>query len=291
MLALAMGMMANPKVLLVDELSLGLAPVVVDRILEVLNRFRAEGTVVVPVEQSQATAARLADRVATMARGRIVSTVPATAAVPPRSLASSITSVSDRGPAPVRDDTRLSLRATGLSKRFGGVSAVSEVTLEVPAGQFLGIIGANGAGKTTLLDLISGFAQPDEGRVEVLGRDVTGWSPDRRAEIGLGRVFQHARLFPNLTVRETVAVALSRRAEVREPIAHVLRLPAAVRSEQRTYAQVDAVLERLGLLAIRDAPTRELSTGTRRAVELACVIGNQPDVLLLDEPTAGIGEE
>ena len=291
MLALAMGMMADPKVLLVDELSLGLAPVVVDRILEVLNQFRAEGTVVVPVEQSQATAARLADRVATMARGRIMCTVPACEAVPPRSLAPGVAGVKHRRSAPARDDSRLDLRVAGLSKRFGGVAAVSEVTLEVPSGQFLGIIGANGAGKTTLLDLISGFAQPDEGCVEVLGRDVTGWSPDRRAEIGLGRVFQHARLFPNLTVRETVAVALSRRAEVREPIAHVLRLPAAARSEQRTYAQVDAVLERLGLLAIRDAPTRELSTGTRRAVELACVIGNQPDVLLLDEPTAGIGEE
>jgi branched-chain amino acid transport system permease protein len=289
MLTLAMGLMAAPKVLLVDELSLGLAPVVVDRIVAVLNELRRDGLVIVPVEQSLANAARLADRIATMARGRIVSTEQASRAAAPRSLVRGRLT-RDSGPHERRADAPFALRVNGVSKSFGGVRAVHDVDLDVPAGQFLGIIGANGAGKTTLLDLLSGFVTPDTGRVEMLGREVTGWGPDRRAEIGLGRVFQHARMFPNLTVRETVAVALSRRAEVREPIAHILRLPAAWRSEQRLFAAVDDVLERLGLGDVRDTPTRDLSTGTRRIVELAGVVANRPELLFLDEPTAGIDE-
>lgn len=289
MLTLAMGLMAAPKVLLVDELSLGLAPVVVDRIVAVLNELRRDGLVIVPVEQSLANAARLADRIATMARGRIVSTRRASSVAAPRSLL--------RGRPTQRPgghehggDAPLALRVAHVSKSYGGVRAVHAVDLDVPVGQFVGIIGANGAGKTTLLDLVSGFVAPDEGRVEMLGHDVSRWAPDRRAEIGLGRVFQHARMFPNLTVRETVAVALSRRADVREPIAHILRLPAAWRSEQRLYAAVDDVLDRLSLGDVRDVPTRDLSTGTRRIVELAGVVANRPELLLLDEPTAGIDE-
>lgn len=288
MLTLAMGLMADPKVLLVDELSLGLAPVVVDKIVTVLNRLRSEGLVVVSVEQSPATASLLADRVLTMARGQIVSAERPDGRPPARTLVSATADIGRRRVA-VSDVTRPALRVESVSKRFGGVRAVSEVSLEVPTGEFLGIIGANGAGKTTLLDILSGFLVPDTGRVEMLGLDVTTWSPDRRAELGLARVFQHARLFPNLSVRETVAVGLSRLSPVREPIAHILHLPAASRSEAWVFARVDEVLERIGLADERDTPIRELSTGTRRAVEIGCVIANEPDLLFLDEPTAGIG--
>ncbi len=289
MLTLAMGLMAAPKILLVDELSLGLAPVVVDRIIDVLNELRREGLVVVTVEQSLANAERLADRVATMARGRIVSTQRCGTTRTPRSLLRRELS-SGRRLEPVATAANAALTVSGVSKNYGGVRAVHDVNLTVQAGEFIGIIGANGAGKTTLLDLLSGFTAPDVGRVEMLGYDVTGWSPDRRAEIGLGRVFQHARMFPNLTVRETIAVALSRRAEVREPIAHILRLPAAWRSEQRVFAAVDDVIERLSLGDVRNTATRDLSTGTRRIVELAGVVANRPELLFLDEPTAGIDE-
>lgn len=294
MLALGMGLMADPKVLLVDELSLGLAPIAVDFIVEVLQQLRREGTVVVAVEQSLANAVRIVDRIVTMERGRIVGSAPAATAGGQRGF--SLAPEAKRGrrkptsTEQVPEDRATALRMTGLSRRYGGVRAVSNVSLSVPDGQFLGIIGANGAGKTTLLDILSGFVRPDEGAIEMLGRDVTAWSADRRAELGLGRVFQHARLFPNLSVRETVAVAMSRHAAVREPIAHIVRLPAAVHSEERVFRQVDAVIEELGLGRYRDTPTGTLSMGTRRAVELACVITNRPDVLLLDEPTAGIGE-
>lgn len=288
MLTLAMGLMADPKVLLVDELSLGLAPVVVDKIVAVLNRLRSEGLVVVSVEQSPTTASRLADRVLTMARGRIVSAERPDGRPPARTLVTATADISRRRVA-LSETTRPALRVESVSKHFGGVRAVSDVSLEVPTGEFLGIIGANGAGKTTLLDILSGFLLPDTGRVEMLGLDVTTWSPDRRAELGVARVFQHARLFPNLSVRETVAVGLSRLSPVREPIAHILHLPAASRSEAWVFARVDEVLERIGLTDERDTPIRELSTGTRRAVEIGCVTANEPDLLFLDEPTAGIG--
>lgn len=288
MLTLAMGLMADPKVLLVDELSLGLAPVVVDKIVTVLNRLRSEGLIVVSVEQSPATASRLADRVLTMARGRILSAERADAKASARTLVSATADIGQRRAA-VSEVATPALRVESVSKNFGGVRAVSDVSLEVSTGEFLGIIGANGAGKTTLLDILSGFLVPDTGRVEMLGVDVTTWSPDRRAELGVARVFQHARLFPNLSVRETVAVGLSRLSPVREPIAHILHLPAASRSEAWVFERVDGVLERLGLSDERDTPIRELSTGTRRAVEIGCVIANEPELLFLDEPTAGIG--
>lgn len=290
MLTLAMGLMSDPKVLLVDELSLGLAPVVVDRIIAVLNELRRDGLVILSVEQSPATASRLADRVLTMVRGRIVSAIRPGDQPSVRSLLSDDADIAAKA-VTVGSQAPNALSVVDVSRSFGGVTAVSDVSLQVPRGQFLGIIGANGAGKTTLLDLLSGFLASDTGRVEMLGRDVTAWSPDRRAEVGLGRVFQHARLFPNLTVRETIAVALSRRSPVREPVAHLLHLPAATRSEAAVFARVDQVLEQLDLGHARDTPVRELSTGTRRAVEIGCVIANEPDLLLLDEPTAGIGED
>lgn len=290
MLTLAMGLMADPKVLLVDELSLGLAPVVVDKIVAVLNRLRSDGLVVVSVEQSPATASRLADRVLTMARGRILSAERADGRMPARTLVSATADIGQRRSPVSESEVRPpALRVESVSKSFGGVRAVSDVSLEVPTGEFLGVIGANGAGKTTLLDILSGFLVPDTGRVEMLTLDVTSWSADRRAELGVARVFQHARLFPNLSVRETVAVGLSRLSPVREPIAHILHLPAASRSESWVFERVDEVLDRIGLSDERDTPIRELSTGTRRAVEIACVIANEPDLLFLDEPTAGIG--
>ncbi len=301
MLALAMGLMARPKVLMVDELSLGLAPLVVESLIDVLADLRRDGLALVVVEQSAVTAARVADRVRTMERGRFVRARPVAAA---RSAGNGSqpdgSGASRRGrTAPVRRVARRSLRhgevadldLTGVTKAYGGIRAVDEVELRVPKGQFLGIIGANGAGKTTLLDIVSGFIRPDAGQVRLFGGDVTGLPAERRAERGLGRVFQHARLYPNLTVRETVAVGMSRRAAVREPVAHLFRLPAATESERRLYRAVDDVLEELGLAHHRDRPTGELSTGTRRAVELACVIANQPDLLLLDEPTAGIAHD
>src|SRR5205807_8155475 len=167
---------------------------------------------------------------------------------------------------------------------------VDDVDLSVGEGQILGIIGSNGAGKTTLFDLCSGFLAVDQGHVVLQGRDVTELDAAGRAELGLGRSFQDARLFPSLTVTETLAVALERHVEVREPVACALRVGAVVDSEAAVAERVDELIESMGLGRYRDAFVSELSTGTRRVVELACALAHEPSVLLLDEPSSGIAQ-
>jgi branched-chain amino acid transport system ATP-binding protein len=125
----------------------------------------------------------------------------------------------------------------------------------------------------------------------VLGsHDLTHLSPDGRARCGLGRSFQDARMFPALTVEETLAVALERWVEVREPVSAALRLPASFDSEQKIRDRVDELLSLLGLGAFRSKFVRELSTGSRRIVDLACVVAHRPTVVLLDEPSSGIAQ-
>jgi branched-chain amino acid transport system ATP-binding protein len=154
----------------------------------------------------------------------------------------------------------------------------------------LGIIGSNGAGKTTLFDLISGFVAPDAGRILLDGQEVNRLSAAARADLGLGRLFQDARLFPSLTVTETIATALERQVDVRDPIACLFYLGAVERSERKVAERVDELIETMGLGRYRDAFISELSTGTRRVVELACAMAHQPSVLLLDEPSSGIAQ-
>jgi branched-chain amino acid transport system ATP-binding protein len=175
-------------------------------------------------------------------------------------------------------------------RRFGGLTALDGVDLDVAPGSAVGIIGHNGAGKTTLFDVISGFLAPDAGRVVVGGVDVTGAAPHRRAVAGLGRSFQEARLFPSLTVAETVAVALERHLPNRDTLAAALALPASTVMEAAVAERVDELLALLGLTGYRHHRTGDLSTGTRRVVELACVLAQDPAVLLLDEPSAGVAQ-
>ncbi len=158
------------------------------------------------------------------------------------------------------------------------------------------MIGPNGAGKTTLFDTISGFVRPDGGSITLRSdpvateRDVTRLAPHTRASLGLGRSFQDGRLFPALTVRETIAVACERAVRVRNPVAAALHLPAVSRSEAAVRARVDELVERLRLGPYADRFGHELSTGTRRIVDLACVLADEPTVLLLDEPAAGVAQ-
>jgi branched-chain amino acid transport system ATP-binding protein len=178
----------------------------------------------------------------------------------------------------------------GLAKRFGGVMAVDDVSVQLYPHQILGVIGPNGAGKTTLFDLISGYEALDVGRVVLNGLDVTEFTPDARARAGLGRSFQDAHLFPGLTVMETVALALERQVEVRDPVAALLNLPAVADSEKRIASRTDELIETLGITAFRDKFVSELSTGSRRIVDLACVLAHNPDVILFDEPSSGIAQ-
>ncbi|MGH8992187.1 MAG: ABC transporter ATP-binding protein, partial [Acidimicrobiia bacterium] len=184
----------------------------------------------------------------------------------------------------------LRLTCSGITRRFGGITALAGVDLDVAPGTAVGVIGHNGAGKTTLFDVISGFVAPDAGRVALDGEDVTGRAPHRRAVAGLGRSFQEARLFPSLTVAETVAVALERHLPNRDPLAAALALPASTDMEAAVTGRTDELLTLLGLTGYRAHRIAELSTGTRRIVELACVLAQDPAVLLLDEPSAGVAQ-
>jgi ABC-type branched-subunit amino acid transport system ATPase component/sugar phosphate permease len=300
MLALAQAFVSRPRLLLVDELSLGLAPAVVNRLLEVIRTIRDQGTTVVLVEQSVTTALALADVAYFMEKGEIRFRGPAAELAERPDLLRAVflrgSPERERPAPPTGVGTAAAasgspvLEVEGLTKRFGAVVALDDVSLAVPPGRILGVIGPNGAGKTTLFDAISGFVTLDGGRVRLDGQDVTRLGPDRRARRGLGRSFQDARLFPSLTVTEAVGLALERKVEVRDPLAAALGLRAVARSERCVAGRVSEIIDRMGLGAFADSFVSELSTGTRRLVDLACVLAHEPTVLLLDEPSSGIAQ-
>ena len=185
-------------------------------------------------------------------------------------------------------DTILSVRDVRVA--FGGVVAVDDVSFDVPRGQVLGLIGPNGAGKTTLFDAICGFVPTTSGRVTLGERDITGLPPAERSRVGLGRSFQDAKLFPSLTVAETLACALERKVKTQGPISTVLGLPWVWMAERKVTGRVEELIDLLHLGAFRDKFASELSTGSRRIVDLACVLAHEPTVLLLDEPSSGIAQ-
>jgi ABC-type branched-subunit amino acid transport system ATPase component/ABC-type branched-subunit amino acid transport system permease subunit len=180
------------------------------------------------------------------------------------------------------------LQLTEVSVELGGRSIVDRVDLEVGPGEIVGLIGSNGAGKTTLMNAISGFV-PSSGRVELHGEELGGLPPHLRARLGLGRSFQTALLYPRLTTRECFLVALESRHRT-ELVPSLLALPPAVRGEARARRDADELLDLLGLGAYADRRVGVLSTGTRRIVELGCLLATQPSVILLDEPMAGIAQ-
>jgi branched-chain amino acid transport system ATP-binding protein len=183
------------------------------------------------------------------------------------------------------------LECRGVVKRFGGITAVDQVDLELREGHILGLIGHNGAGKTTLMDCISGFNEIDGGRIILRDNDVSDSAPHERAAAGLGRSFQDALLFPTLTVWETVAVARERHLASRDIVAAALQLPASYESEIAVAAKVDELVDLMGLDAFRQKLTGELSTGSRRIVDLACILAQEPKVLMLDEPSGGVAQK
>ncbi len=330
MLALGSALMTRPELLMIDELSLGLAPTVVGQLLEVVEEVHRRGTTIVIVEQSVNVALNIAKRAAFMEKGEVrfegptaellerpdilrsvfiagASAVDLSSAVsankvdgssseggsmllkPPEPDGSAVPepdtgSKVDPGAKPV-------LECRGVVKPFGGITAVDHVDLTVRKGEIVGLIGHNGAGKTTLMDCISGFLEIDQGRVILRGVDVSDWPPNLRAKGALGRSFQDALLFPTLTVAETIALARERHLQNRDMFAAALQLPASYESELAAMTVVDDLIELMGLGAYREKLTGELSTGTRRIVDLSCIMAQDPEVLMLDEPSAGIAQK
>ena len=180
------------------------------------------------------------------------------------------------------------LEVDGCSVSFGGIQALHDVSLEVGELEIVGIIGPNGAGKTTLFDVISGFRRPDAGRVRFRGVDVTDLPAHQRAAAGMARAFQNVGLIRGATVR-TNLLAAEHLAARYSPIAGILGLPATWADERRLSWRAETMAEILGLTSLLDQEVDGLPYGMLKHVELAVVLATDPDVVLLDEPTSGMG--
>jgi branched-chain amino acid transport system permease protein len=177
----------------------------------------------------------------------------------------------------------MSLRIDGLKKHFGGLVAVKGATFEARRGEILGLVGPNGAGKTTIFNMISGLLQPTEGRVFYEDRELTGLPMHRIARLGIGRTFQHTRIFHHMTVAENVMFA---RPQINDG---VLRALLAGRSERARWRQeAMAALESVGLAHRAEEYGGDLSYAEQKLVMFACLIASGARAYLLDEPTAGI---
>lgn len=172
------------------------------------------------------------------------------------------------------------LEVRGLSKAFGGVRAVSNVTFEVNAGELLALIGPNGAGKSTCFNMLNGQLTPDAGAIAFEGQSINGLKPRQVWRRGVGRTFQITATFSSMTVRENVQVAL---------LSHHGRLKSLFsRAKDQFVGEADALLERVGMLPQAERPCSVLAYGDLKRLELAVALANKPRLLLMDEPTAGM---
>jgi branched-chain amino acid transport system ATP-binding protein len=177
------------------------------------------------------------------------------------------------------------LQASRLTRRFGALAAVREVSLALERDSIHAMIGTNGAGKSTLINLLSGELPASEGRVELQGHDITGWSQPKRAQAGIGRSYQRNNIFLPLTVRENCRLA----AQSRQQRAWAFWEPA--QRCKPSNAAADEAMERAGLSQVASQPAAALSHGQKRQLEVAMCLATSPKVLLLDEPLAGMGAE
>ena len=272
------------------------------RLLGVVGAIRDRGTTIILVEQSVNVALTVAETAYFMEKGEIRFKGPTSELLERPDILRAVflegASSLEAAAAPTTNGAAerttttapVILQAEGLTRSYSGVLAVNDVTFDLHQGEILGIIGPNGAGKTSLFDLLSGYLTPDRGRLFLEGTDITNLSPDRRAWLGMGRSFQDARLFPGLTVMETISLALERKVEVRDPVATALGLPVVRESERKVAARADELIELLGLQAFHSKFIRELSTGSRRIVDICCILAHDPKVILFDEPIENLIE-
>ena len=197
------------------------------------------------------------------------------------------TSAAPDAVAGARGPARLDLE--GVQVSFGGVRAVDGADLSAEPGAIVGLIGSNGSGKTTMLDVISGLVTPRGGSVRLDGESLVEYLPEERAALGIVRSFQDCRLFPELRVEEVLLLTQDARRPV-GVLSSTLQMPWARRSERVKREAVDQVVHAFGIERFRRHQVSELSTGTRRVVDLASIVLARPRLLLLDEPTAGIAQ-
>jgi branched-chain amino acid transport system ATP-binding protein len=185
--------------------------------------------------------------------------------------------------------TATALRVLNVTKRFGGVAAISDVSLDVPDRSVTALIGPNGAGKTTLFNLITNLFPSTTGQIEFYGTSLTGLAPGQIAGLGLIRTFQSARVFPGMTVLENVLVGGHCRGRS-GPLAQMLWLPSARHEQERLTAKAEALLEMAGLSQYRAAAAIDLPMGAQKLLDVIRALMTRPRMLLLDEPAAGLND-
>jgi branched-chain amino acid transport system ATP-binding protein len=179
------------------------------------------------------------------------------------------------------------LSAEGIAKRFGGLSALEDITFSIAQGEIFGLIGPNGAGKTTLFNLLTGIYRPDAGRFVLSGHDITGLTPDRVAVAGIARTFQNIRLFANLSALENVMIG--RHARTRAGVlGAIVRNKGTIREEHEIERRALELLERVGIRGRANDPAGTLAYGDQRRLEIARALATEPRLLALDEPAAGM---
>jgi branched-chain amino acid transport system ATP-binding protein len=179
------------------------------------------------------------------------------------------------------------LELNGVSRFFGGLAAVNEVSFSVEAGQVVGLIGPNGAGKTTLLNMVSGLDKVTGGDIQFEGQFIHKLPPHKINQLGIARTYQNIRLFTEMSVSENIIVGMHTQGRA-SLLSATLMMPAYRAEERRLRQDADKLAVRLGLEAFRDAPADALSYGDQRRVEIARALATHPKLLLLDEPTAGM---
>jgi branched-chain amino acid transport system ATP-binding protein len=296
MLAIGRALMAAPRVLLLDEPSLGLAPRMVQRIGEVIVEIHRQGTAVVLVEQNAALALEVADVAYVLEVGTVALHGPAaelatTDQVRERYLGVGAPAAAPppAGPAPSRRALP-ELAVTELSVRFGGVSALDDVSFAVAPGSVHALIGPNGAGKSTCLNVLTGVYRAAAGSARYGGVELTRLRPHRIAGLGIGRTFQNLALSARATVADNLLLGRHRLTRAGFVTAG-LRTPGARRERVEQDRRVREIAELLDLAGVLDRPVAALPYGARKRVELARALCAEPTLLLLDEPVAGMNPE
>jgi ABC-type branched-subunit amino acid transport system ATPase component len=294
MLAIGRALMAGPRVLLLDEPSLGLAPRVVEQIGEVIGEINRTGVSVVLVEQNAAMALAVADSALVLEVGRVslmgsASQLAENPQIRDRYLgvAADTTLACSR---PEVAATARELVVEDVTVRFGGITALSELSFAVAPGSMHALIGPNGAGKSTCLNVLSGVYAASAGSVRYGDRELRGLRPHRVAALGVSRTFQNISLSPRATVLDNLLLARHRLMRAGF-VSDGLRLPGARRERARHEARVREIATLMGLEPAIERQIRTLPYGTRKRVELARALCAEPGLLLLDEPVAGMTRE